>query len=120
MCLSFVCLSTATGAIMKKLALVVLLLSTFSFAAKKPVPNSADYPINVHVIASHIQVDRCNFETIRQNSFQTSIPPPITPARPTSFSSPITQPRGSTSPALPNDAGVSRGCLMLEVKLERV
>ncbi len=49
---------------MKKLALVVLLLSTFSFAAKKPVPNSADYPINVHVIASHIQVDRCNFQSL--------------------------------------------------------
>lgn len=38
---------------MKKLVLVVLLLSAFSFAANEPA-NPADYTINVHVTASHI------------------------------------------------------------------
>jgi hypothetical protein len=41
---------------MKKLGLVfLLLLSTLSFAAKKP-SNPADYAINVHVTASHMHM----------------------------------------------------------------
>ena len=40
---------------MKKLVLVVLLLSAFSFAANKPAPNPADYNVNVHVSASSIE-----------------------------------------------------------------
>jgi hypothetical protein len=38
---------------MKKLVLVVLLLSAFSFAANKPTP--VDYNLNVHVSASSLQ-----------------------------------------------------------------
>jgi hypothetical protein len=47
-----VSLSSATGAVMKKLVLVILLLSAFSFAANKP----SDYNIDVHVSASNIQI----------------------------------------------------------------
>jgi hypothetical protein len=39
---------------MKKLVLVVLLLSAFSFAANKPA-NPADYNVNVHVSATSVQ-----------------------------------------------------------------
>jgi hypothetical protein len=38
---------------MKKLVLIILLLSAFSFAADKP--NAADYTINVHVTASNLE-----------------------------------------------------------------
>jgi hypothetical protein len=39
---------------MKKLVLALLLLSAVCFAAKKP--NPADYPINLHVASSHMDV----------------------------------------------------------------
>jgi hypothetical protein len=42
-----------TGANMKKIVLVVLLLSAFSFAANKPA-NPADYNVKVHVSASSL------------------------------------------------------------------
>lgn len=50
--LEIVSFSIATGANVKKLVLVVLLLSAFSFAANKP--NPADYNVDVHVSASSL------------------------------------------------------------------
>jgi hypothetical protein len=53
---------------MKKLALVVLLLlSTLTYAAKKP--NPADYTINVHVTASHLQLSH-NVLPVTSGAFQ--------------------------------------------------
>lgn len=46
---------------MKKLVILVpLLLSTISFAANKP--NPADYPISVHVISSHRDINAVSLE----------------------------------------------------------
>ncbi len=60
---------------MKKLVLVVLLLSAFSFAANKP--NPADYNVDVHVSASSFQgfcpllnvvIDGKNYQLLSQSN----------------------------------------------------